>query len=114
MKDPVLRALGIRSKNSLTAETFDVVVRHLELFARGGGTVPWTLWSSLGTDTKAAFVAAFEKVRAEEAAAIGIASQGPRQAAQVMSVSDGGDLDCRLALDEYAGRLELLAAGRIS
>ncbi len=107
MKDPVLRDLGISGKNRLTAEAFDVVVAHIEFFARGGGTVPWNLWKSLGADTRAAFVAAFEKVRAEDAAAIGMASQGPRQAAQVMSVSDGGDLSCRLSLDEFVDQLEM-------
>ena len=105
MSDPILKSLGIKSKNGLSADAFDVLVGHLAMFARGGGTITWNVWKRLRSDTKAGLVAAFERVRAEDAALIGIASQGPRQAARVLSPSDGGDLDCELCLDDFVDNL---------
>ena len=105
MKDPILRALGIRDRDSLSADSFDVVVDHLAHFARGGGWVTWDLWRRLKTDTRAALMAAFERIKAEDAAAVGLASQGPKEAAQILSAADGGDLSCELTLDEFVEKL---------
>ena len=102
MRDPILKSLGIKLHNELSAE---ILVGHLEMFARAGGIITWDLWSRLGPNTKAGLVAAFERVRAEDAAAVGMASQGPRQAARVLSASDGGDLDCELCLDDFVETL---------
>ena len=105
MRDPILKSLGIKSKNGLSAEAFDVLVGHLAMFASAGGIITWDVWTRLRSDTKAGLVAAFERVRAEDAAAVGMASQGPRQAARVLSPSDGGDLDCELCLDAFVDTL---------
>lgn len=105
MRDPILKSLGLKSRNGLSAGAFDVLVGHLAMFARGGGVITWDVWRCLRSDTKAGLVAAFERVRAEDASAVGIASQGPRQAARVLSASDGGDLDCELCLDEFVETL---------
>lgn len=116
MSDPILKSLGIKSSDDLSDAAFDVLREHLALFARAGGVVTWDLWRRLGTDTKAALVAAFERVRAENAASIGMASQGPRQAARVLSLSDDGELDCELCLNEYVDKMcrQDLARRRIS
>ena len=103
MRDPVLRDIGIRTRGRLSADELEVVIRHLVLFARGGGVVDWPLWRRLGTQTRAAFVAAFEQVRAEQAAAAGMAAQGPRQAARVMGDED---LEARMILDGFMDRVE--------
>ncbi len=105
MSDPILKSLGLKQVDQLSPQAFDVLVGHLALFARGGGFVSWDLWRRLKADTRAGLVAAFERVRAEDAASIGIASQGPRQAARVLSASDGGDLDCELCLDDFVEKL---------
>lgn len=105
MRDPILKSLGIKSRDELSAEAFEVLVGHLAMFARGGGIITWDVWRRLRSDTKAGLVAAFERVRAEDASAVGIASQGPRQAARVLSPSDGGDLDCELCLDAFVDNL---------
>ncbi len=105
MSDPILKSLGIKSRDELSAEAFDVLVGHLAMFARAGGIITWDVWRRLKSDTKAGLVASFERVRAEDAAAAGMASQGPRQAARVLSPSDGGDLDCELCLDEFMDTL---------
>lgn len=105
MSDPILKSLRIKSGDELSAESFDVLVGHLAMFARGGGIITWDLWRRLRSDTKAALVAAFERVRAEDAAAHGMASQGKRQAARILSPSDGGDLECEVCLDEFVVQL---------
>lgn len=116
MSDPILKSLGMRNAKTLAGQSFDVVVNHLTIFARGGGVITWDVWRRLTPDTKAALVAAFERVRAEDAASIGMASQGPRQAARILSASDDGDLECSLCLDEYveglATRTEFGSSGR--
>ena len=112
MKDPILRSLKIKDCNQLDGDAFELVVKHLALFARAGGHINWDFWNRLKSDTKAALVAAFERVRAEDAASIGMASQGRREAARVMSASDGGDLDCELCLDDFADQLDRRHAGR--
>lgn len=99
MADKILKSLGLREPLSDVA--YDTVVSYLTLFARAGGVITWDVWKGLRGVTRAALVEAFEVVRAENAAAIGMATQGPRQAAQVLAVSDGGDLDCRLSLDRF-------------
>lgn len=116
MRDPILKSLGIKSRGELSAEAFDIVVGHLAMFARAGGIITWDLWRRLGSGTKAALVASFERVRAEDAASIGMASQGPRQAARVLSLSDDGELDCELCLNEYVDKMcrQDLARRRIS
>jgi len=108
MRDPILKSLGLRTTKEMSAQSFDVLVDHLAVFARGGGMITWDLWRRLKSDTKAALVAAFDRVRAENAASIGMASQGPRQAARILSASDDGELECALCLDEFMEDLTTL------
>ena len=112
MKDPILKSLKIRQKGELSADAFDCLVDYLALFFRAGGVIDWNLWKRLTADTKAGMVAANERVQAERAAAVGMATQGPRQAARVMSVSDGGELDLNLCLDEFSDQLGDRASSR--
>ncbi len=96
---------GRKKTSQLDDAAYDVMVDQLTLFARAGGVITWNLWTRIGTQSRAALIEAFERVKAEEAAAIGLATQGPRQAAQILSAADGGDLSCELALDEFAEKL---------
>lgn len=106
MRDPILKLLGFTQDGELSDIQFEALSANLTMFAKAGGIVEWGLWKKLKPVTKAALVDAFEKRNAENAAAIGMASQGPRQAARIMATSDGGDLDARICLDRFMDTID--------
>jgi len=105
VRDPIFKALGLGRGGDLSPDAFDCLVDHLTIFARAGGVVQWPIWIRMSADTKAALVAANERVQAERAAAIGLATQGKREAARILAGSDGGDLDVELCIDDYTEQI---------
>ena len=104
MTDRILKGLHFPQRD-MDDDTYCCLVAHLTMFRRAGGWITWDIWRGLRAQTRAALIESCEAVKAEEAAAIGLATQGPRQAAQILSAADGGDLACELALDEFAEKL---------
>lgn len=85
-------------------ETRAVLSESAEAFLRAGGVLSFSDWEAFSQETRAAFVDANERVWAERAFMIGVASQGVDGAATIIEKVDGGDTRIRLALDRAVVR----------
>jgi hypothetical protein len=94
-----------RSLEPMSDEALVAMKEEAYDFLRAGGSLSWREWESLEDGAKAAFLSAGEKLNIERAVIVGSASQGPLQAALILSHVDGGDLLCQVALDQIDARL---------
>ena len=83
---------------TLDQEATDALLQTAEAFLRGGGSVTLTEWGCLTQVSQSALIIAGNKIRTEQAAKIGHATEGPEAVADVMSEVDGGLTKARLNL----------------
>jgi hypothetical protein len=112
--DPFVAGLGIASieGDDLPEEISDLLGNAVEAFLRAGGVLSWNDWERMSAETRAAFVAAGDRLRSEKAGLAGLAAQSPQAAAGILSASDGGDLSARLAISAACDRLAEKVDGR--
>jgi len=100
----------VECPTEFTDEIVARLVQEAEGFLRAGGEVSWEFWVGLSVDSRAAFICAGDRLRLENAVAIGLASTSPKTAASMMEAIDGGDLQIKMALkgalDHAQRRLE--------
>ena len=90
----------VECPTEFTDEIVARLVQETEGFIRAGGRVSWEMWISLSVDSRAAFICAGDRIRREQAVAIGLASSSTKTAAAMLEELDGGDAQIRMALNE--------------
>jgi hypothetical protein len=90
----------VKCPTEFTDEIVARLVQEAEGFLRAGGEVSWEFWVGLSVDTRAAFICAGDRIRREQAVAIGLASSSTKTAAAMLEELDGGDAQIRMALNE--------------
>ncbi len=98
--DPFVAGLpGVGLENGLTEGDKDTLIDAAESFLRAGGNITWDFWRSLEPESRAAFVAASERLRSEIIGSIGLACIDKLCAARFLAEVDGGETEIRIALD---------------
>ena len=78
-----------------------------DAFVRAGGFVSLDEWAGLSAPSKAALIGAQERLSAERAAQVGLASQGRLDAAEVLSASDDGEAKMSMILGAFVNRVSM-------
>lgn len=90
--------LGVwRAPDGLDDETVAMLVGHAEAFLRAGGSLTPRLWLGLSRIERAAFVAAGDRLAADRAGVVGLASSGPQGLLRTLGILDGGRAAADLA-----------------
>jgi len=101
----------LSNEEAITEDHRSALNEAAELYLRAGGLVDFALWRTLGTESKAAFVRANERIWRTRASLIGMASLSEVHAAFVEDEEAGYRAASRVrlarALDAVEGRLKI-------
>jgi len=84
-----------------------VLEANAELFLRAGGLLTFELWASLGSESRAAFVNAGDKLWRERCGSIGLAGQSEVHAISMIDQEAGCDAMARKALNDFNEEMRL-------
>lgn len=101
----LLRALGRRVALDVGEDGKTALARRAGAFLRAGGSLSLADWYALEDIERDAFVEAHDAIDAERCAAIGYATFGPQQAAEVLEPADGGVARRGIAMESIIGKV---------
>lgn len=106
-------AAGIEVEGTAVDEevVMDQLVQQAALFLRAHGTVSLAEWGTLSHMEREAMARAGDRLAEVHASLVGVASQGPVQAAALAQGLDPDDVKVRLALATAVGHLAKRMAG---
>lgn len=111
-RPPAFQVVAPSGEIECAEEVWRELTTAADMFVRAGGAVSPEWYAAQSLVERVALVDAVDRLWASRAAAIGTATQGRKQAAQVLARADGGRAALRTQLAEAALSVAREAAGQ--